>query len=150
MSPEQATETSEVDERTDIYSMGVILYEVLTGESYMSGRNFKEIKRKILEDPVREPRKAGTSRRISGELNAICTRALQKDVTLRYQTMDDFVNDLRAALLGKPVSVYRVPLLERAFKWREQKILSTASAVWMVIGSALTVLVCWLAGWLWS
>jgi eukaryotic-like serine/threonine-protein kinase len=150
MSPEQARETSDVDKRTDVYSMGVILFEVLTGESYMSGRNFKEIKRKILNDPLREPRKAAPAQDISGELNAVCRTALQKNADDRYATMDAFVNDLRAALLGKPVSVYSVPFHERILKWREKKILSTASVVWMVIGSVLTLVVGWLGGELFS
>jgi serine/threonine protein kinase len=148
MSPEQARETSEVDERTDIYSMGVILFEVLTWQSHMSGRNFREIKRKILEDSEREPRKVAPERKISGALNAICVKALQKDVAQRYQKMDDFVNDLRDALLGKPVSVYEIPLHDRLLTWRDQKIFSTASLVWMLIGALLTLFAGWLGGFL--
>ena len=143
MSPEQARETSEVDERTDIYSMGVILFEVLTWESHMSGRNFREIKRKILEDPVRIPRRAAPQRRISPELNAICVKALQKDIALRYQKMEDLVADLRNALLGKPVSVYAVPSYERLFKWRQENFVSAASLIWMLIGASLTSLIVW-------
>lgn len=45
MSPEQAVETGNVDERSDIFNMGVILFEVLTGQSFMSGRNFREIRK---------------------------------------------------------------------------------------------------------
>lgn len=139
MSPEQSTETGDIDERTDIYSMGVILFEVLTGESHMSGRNFREIKRKILDDPVREPRKAASRRRISREFNAVCVKALQKLPEDRYQKMEEFVDDLRAALLRKPVSVYQPPALERALKWRQQHVLNAAALVWMVVGALAAV-----------
>ena len=140
MSPEQATETGDVDERTDIYNMGIILFEVLTGESYMSGKNFKEIKRKILEDPVREPGKIAAKGKVSPELNAICIKALQKDPKDRYTKMDDMVEDLRAALLGNPVSVYKEPSVMRLLKWRDEKIFSAASFLWMMFGALLSTL----------
>ncbi|HRA89770.1 MAG TPA: serine/threonine-protein kinase, partial [Planctomycetaceae bacterium] len=111
MSPEQAVETADVDERTDIYSMGIILFEVLTGESFMSGKNFKEIKRKLLESPVREPMRVAPKRKISPELNAICVKALQQKPADRYLKMSQFFEDLRAAMLGNTVSVYSEPWL---------------------------------------
>ena len=137
MSPEQAVETGDVDERTDIYNMGIILFEVLTGESYMSGRNFKEIKRKLQEDPVREPRAVAPLKRIPAELNAICMKALQRSVTDRYQKMSEFSEDLRAALLGNPVSVYHEPIWGRVLKWRDRKVFSAASLIWMLAGATL-------------
>jgi serine/threonine-protein kinase len=137
MSPEQAVETGDVDERTDIYNMGIILFEVLTGESYMSGRNFKEIKRKLQEDPVREPRLVAPHKKIAPELNAICVKALQRSVTDRYQKMAEFSEDLRSALLGNPVSVYHEPMWGRILKWRDRKVLSAASLIWMLAGAAL-------------
>jgi len=137
MSPEQAVETGDVDERTDIYNMGIILFEVLTGDSYMSGKNFKEIKRKLLEDPVREPSAFAPKRKISPELNAICVKALQRSPGDRYQKMEEFSNDLRAALLGNSVSVYNEPFFGRVLKWRDRKIFSTASLIWMLAGAVL-------------
>ena len=139
MSPEQATETGDVDERTDIYNMGIILFEVLTGQSYMSGKNFKEIKRKILEDPVKEPARVAPKKGIPPELNAICVKSLQKDPKDRYPTMNDMMEDLRAALLGNPVSVYRDPTLVRLLKWRDKKVFSAASLLWMTLGILLSI-----------
>lgn len=142
MSPEQATETGDVDERTDIYNMGIILFEVLTGESYMSGRNFKEIQRKILEDPIREPVKIRhkiKDRKVTPELSAICVKALQKNAKDRYANMSLMVDDLRNALLGRPVSVYEEPMLSRIFKSRDRKVFSTASLFWMVLGILLCI-----------
>ena len=137
MSPEQAVETGDVDERTDIYNMGIILFEVLTGESYMCGKNIKEIKRKLQEDPVREPRTVAPLKKIPAELNAICMKALQRSVTDRYQKMSEFSEDLRAALLGNPVSVYHEPIWGRILKWRDRKVFSAASLIWMLAGAML-------------
>lgn len=137
MSPEQAVETGDVDERSDVYSMGIILFEVLTGESYMSGKNFKEIKRKLLEGPVREPNKVAPKKKISPELNAICTKALQRQPADRYPKMSMLVDDLRAALLGNPVSVYQEPVLATLLKWRDRKVFSVASILWMLAGAGI-------------
>jgi eukaryotic-like serine/threonine-protein kinase len=137
MSPEQAVETGDVDERTDIYNMGIILFEVLTNTSYMSGKSFKEIKRKLLEDPLQEPIAMAPKNRISPEFNAVCVKALQKTPAERYQKMEDFVRDLRGAHLGTGVSVYQESRWTRLLKWRERKIISAASVVWMVVGAIL-------------
>ncbi|MEZ6062864.1 MAG: serine/threonine-protein kinase [Planctomycetaceae bacterium] len=138
MSPEQARETGDVDERTDIYNMGILLFEVLTGDSYMSGRNFKEIKRKILEDPVREP-KSVAKHPVPPELNAVCVKALQKNPADRYPTMLAMVDDFKAFLQNEPVSVYRAPLPTRLLKPASQRAFTSNSAIWLLTGVALTV-----------
>ncbi len=140
MSPEQAVETGDVDERTDIYNMGIILFEVLTGESYMSGKNFKEIKRKLLEDQMRTPASVTPKKKIPPELNAICAKALQRNPADRYGKMSEFSDDLRAALLGNPVSVYKEPFYGRILKWRDRKIFSTASLIWMLAGASVCLI----------
>ncbi len=139
MSPEQAVETGDVDERSDIYSMGIILFEVLTSESYMSGKNFKEIKRKLQEGPVREPARVAPKKKIPPELNAICVKALQRQPVDRYQKMSMMADDMRAAMLGNPVSVYREPFLSAILKWRDRKIFSVASLIWMLAGATIAV-----------
>lgn len=137
MSPEQARETADVDQRTDIYNMGIMLFEILTNESFMSGRNFKEIKRKILEDPVRSPADVLPRGAVAPDLNAICLKALQKKPEDRYSSMDEFVNDLRNQLLGRPVSVYEAPPLVRWLTSSSRKPVSTGSLFWVAIGIVL-------------
>ena len=141
MSPEQARETGEVDHRTDIYNMGIILFEILTGESYMSGRNFREIKRKILEDPVKTPRDHRGTQAIPPELNAVCVKALQKEPQDRYASMSDFVDDLHAFLVGRPVSVYTPPAIQRVLAWRHEKLFSGTSVLWFALGAVSSFLV---------
>lgn len=139
MSPEQAVETGDVDERSDIFNMGIILFEVLTCESYISGRNFREIRRRLQEDPVRSPRSTAPKKQIPPELDAICVKALQKNPADRYQRMADFENDLRAWLCGTPVSVYKPSFANRLLKWRNHKVLCSASLLWMLIGAGLCI-----------
>ena len=139
MSPEQAVETGDVDERTDIYNMGIILFEVLTNESYMSGKSFKEIKRKLSEDTAREPIAVSPKKKITRELNAVCVKALQRNPADRYQKMEEFVADLRAALTGKSVSVFQESALIRLLKVRNNKVVSAASLLWMLAGVVLAV-----------
>jgi len=140
MSPEQARETGNVDGRTDIYNMGIILYEILTNKSFMSGRNFKEIKRKILEDPVRAPADVMPRGAVYPELNAICLKALLKEPDDRYATMDEMVSDLRAHLLGQEVSVYKTTALARLLHSSNRKALNATSAFWLLLGFMLCML----------
>ena len=140
MSPEQAVETGNVDERSDIFNMGVILFEVLTGQSFMSGRNFREIRRKLSDDPPRSPRTAAPERKISRELNAICLKALQVSPDDRYQKMAHFENDLRAALIGQPVSVYPESALQKLLKSGNRQVLSPIAFLWMITGALLVVI----------
>lgn len=136
MSPEQARETAAVDQRTDIYNMGIMLFEILTNQSFMSGRNFKEIKRKILEDPVRSPSDVMTRGKIPPDLNAICLKALLKQPDDRYSSMDVFVADLRNHLLGRPVSVYKTSPLVSWLTTGNKRAVSTNSFFWMAVGVA--------------
>ncbi|MFH0729876.1 MAG: protein kinase [Pseudomonadota bacterium] len=97
MSPEQAVGT-QTDHRTDIFSLGIVMYEALTGEKPFKGRTIQEHISSILKDqPV-----AVTSIKpgIPYLLAHIIGKALQKDLRKRYQTVQDIVNDLRAAKLA--------------------------------------------------
>lgn len=136
MSPEQARETSAVDGRTDVYNIGIMLFEILTNQSFMSGRNFKEIKRKILEDPVRTPADVLPRGAVPADLNAICLKALQKDPSDRYATMDELVKDLRDHLLGRPVSVYHTSPMVNWLTGGSRKRSGLRKLFWMGVGAA--------------
>lgn len=139
MSPEQAVETGNVDERSDIFNMGVILFEVLTGQSFMSGRNFREIRKKLTDDPPRSPRTAAPERKISHQLNAICVKAIQVNPDDRYQKMALFEQDLRAALSGQHVSVCPESTMGKLLKSGNQQIISPVAILWMLVGALLVV-----------
>jgi tetratricopeptide (TPR) repeat protein/predicted Ser/Thr protein kinase len=106
LSPEQAT-GKEIDGRSDLFALGALLYECLTGQSAFSGGSVLEIGAQIIH--VTPPPPSTINPQISPELDRITLKALQKKVDARYQTADEFLKDLRAVTAtlsgeGIPVS----------------------------------------------
>ncbi len=129
MSPEQAEGSLDIDTRTDVYALGVLLYELLTGTTPFDSRRlrsaaFGEVQRILREDdPPRpstrlsqsaetlggvaarrhtEPKKL--SSQLRGELDWIVMKALEKDRQRRYETATGLATDIRRYLAGEPVS----------------------------------------------
>ena len=97
MSPEQVKEEP-IDDKSDFFSLGCVLYELLTGEKAFSGDNYFSVLYKITNDepvPVRSIRPE-----LPEVLDKITKKALEKDPLLRYQSCMDFDYDLRVALRG--------------------------------------------------
>src|SRR6266702_4675771 len=93
MSPEQAR-GSEVDARTDIFSLGVLIYEMIAGCLPFEGSNTNEILASILNDKEPSPL-ARYAREVPAELERIVSKALRKDREERYQTVKDLLLDLK-------------------------------------------------------
>lgn len=112
MSPEQAQgESSAVDERSDVYSLGAMLYEMLCGEPPFQHENQYKLLNLIAE---REPvplRNRGT--RIHRDLETICMKCLEKRPEKRYQSAVALAEDLRAFLSGEPIRARPVSRLRR-------------------------------------
>ncbi len=116
MSPEQAVSLpGTVDHRTDIYSLGVTLYELLTLHPAYQGDDRHDLATKIiLHDPV-APRKLNQS--IPIELETIVGKAMEKDASDRYPTAQALADDLLCFMEHRTISARRATLLTRVHKW---------------------------------
>jgi beta-lactam-binding protein with PASTA domain/predicted Ser/Thr protein kinase len=101
LSPEQAR-GGEVDQRSDLYSLGVVLYELLTGQTPFDGDTPVEIAMKHLSATPRPP--SQIRRDVPRDLDMVVMRALAKDPDARYQSADEMEADLERALRGAPVA----------------------------------------------
>ncbi|MBD3674335.1 MAG: serine/threonine protein kinase [Planctomycetaceae bacterium] len=95
MSPEQV-EGTEIDERTDVYSMGVVLYELLTLQDASRGKTVKDTFHNIVNVVPPNAREAAPERDIPQPLEEICMKALQKKKEDRYQSMLEFIDAIRS------------------------------------------------------
>jgi serine/threonine protein kinase len=135
MSPEQALATpAGIDHRTDLYSLGVTLYELLTLEPAFAGRDRQELLRQIAFEEPRPPRQL--NRAVPAELETIVLKATAKSPAERYATAQDLADDLRRFLEDRPIRARRPTLVQRLRRWsrRHRAVVLTAAAAAVVLG----------------
>jgi serine/threonine protein kinase len=145
MSPEQAlAKHGYLDHRTDIYSLGASLYELLTLRPAFPGDDRQAVLRKIAEEEPTAPPRLNES--IPRELETIVLKAMAKEPESRYATARELADDLRRFLEHKPTKARRPSLTERVTKWSRRHtdavIATTVVLVFAVVGLAIsTVLI---------
>ena len=111
MSPEQACGRGDQGVSTDVYSLGAILYALLTGEPPHGGSSPADVLRSVLQDEPESPRTL--RREIPLELEKICLKAMQYEPTARYASAKLLADDLDRFLRGEPTSASGSGLLNR-------------------------------------
>jgi serine/threonine protein kinase/Flp pilus assembly protein TadD len=133
MSPEQALANREViDHRTDVYSLGATLYELLTLRPAFEGQDRQELLRQIAFEEPTAPRKL--ERGIPAELETIVLKALEKNPAQRYASAQELADDLERFLRNEPIRARRPSLGQRLRKWgRRHRAAVTAGAVCLLV-----------------
>jgi serine/threonine protein kinase len=138
MSPEQAVGRWDIiGPATDIYGLGAVLYEILTGRPPVEGDNWPEINQKIQRGEIRSPKEA--SRSVPGALDAICRKCMAVEPESRFQSAEDVAHDVERWLADEPVSVHKEPLTTLVRRWSKKHRGFVAVILTMLIVSPVTM-----------
>ncbi len=116
MPPEQATAgRGQVGPASDVYSIGAILYYLVTARPPFAGETFESTLAQLLNDDPPAPRLLNPA--VPRDLETICLKCLEKEPSRRYRTAEDLAQDLEAWQEGRPIRARPIGLGERAAKW---------------------------------
>ncbi|NLF71680.1 MAG: hypothetical protein GX575_21835 [Candidatus Anammoximicrobium sp.] len=115
MSPEQAQGSEVLGPSSDIYSLGAMLYKILTNEAPFHGKDAREIRESVIRREFRKP--SQVRRGVSGALEAICMKAMANEPEARYPTALELAEDVNRYLADARVEAYREPLPLRIARW---------------------------------
>jgi eukaryotic-like serine/threonine-protein kinase len=142
MSPEQCVSDATISAAADIYSMGAIIYEMVTSIPPFMGSNVHDLLDKVRNAAPLEPRLINPS--IPRDLNTICLKCLQKDPARRYQTSGELAEELDRVLKDLPIKAKPVSKLEKGWRWcRRNRLLASviAGSTIAIIAAAIVAMI---------
>jgi serine/threonine protein kinase len=120
MAPEQVGGgPNQITHRTDVYALGAILYEILTGWPPHRGSTISEVYEKILHDNPLPPHLVADG--VAPELEVIALKAIEKDPSHRYANAEEFADDIRRHLAGEPILARPVSAVTRWARWARKR-----------------------------
>jgi Flp pilus assembly protein TadD/tRNA A-37 threonylcarbamoyl transferase component Bud32 len=147
MAPEQAAGLlDQVDEKSDTYALGAMLYQVLTGRPAFVGNSSEEVLAQVLRSSPPAPRTVNPA--IPRPMEAICLRAMARQRSERYAAVSELARDLERYLADEPVGAYREPRRESLRRWARRHRTAVASAsvaLLLIVAGAVAGLFFWQA-----
>jgi eukaryotic-like serine/threonine-protein kinase len=146
MAPEQAAgRTAQLTTTADVYGIGAIMYEMLTGRPPFQANTPLDTIRKVVDEEPAPPRKFNGA--VDVDFATICLRCLQKNPAARYSSAEELAKDLERWLEGKPILARPVGRLEQVWRWSRREpalagalALSVVLLVTLALGSCIAAL----------
>lgn len=151
MSPEQVRGSADIDTRSDVYALGVVLYELLAGRppfdaQTLTHASHDEMRRMITEIDPRPPSQTAApdgplllNRRKSKDLDLVVLKAMAKDRSRRYESATAFAEDVQRFLSHEPVSAHAPSLLYVTGRWARKHRMAALAAAAVLVGASVAV-----------
>ncbi len=132
MAPEQAQGRHDlVDQRTDVYGLGAILFEILTGRPPFIGNKTSEVIRKVCQEEPTPPRQIVPE--VSSALEAVCLKAISKAPENRYSSASELAQEVQRYLADEPVHAFAEPWTQRLARWARRHRTAVAAALGLLV-----------------